>query len=272
MEYKLPTHNIPISLVADIIIFLNIHPTSSLTEISQFVDKSTSYVRSGIKIAILLGMLKKTDDKYEINKDCTTFLGRTPTEKRKVNLVRKYIQQWEPFLTFINLVLNNNSLEQASRKVYYMFKFENKDPNFLKKLFIYWGKSTNIFIVEDGILNLDKEITKEPEKDIDIKLGLNEDMSVRIKIISILGEQVFNFLKHDEIEELVSAYQKINIDPRNSVECSGRAFEDFLRSIALKVNIDVKRSNGINQIVNKLYNNKDSSGNHCNTIHSKHFK
>lgn len=59
------------------------------------------------------------------------------------------------------------------------------------------------------------------------------------------------------------------IDARGAIECAGRAFEDFLRRTASTVGVDVSGKNGIGQVINALYNNRNASGIIENKIHNK---
>ena len=68
---------------------------------------------------------------------------------------------------------------------------------------------------------------------------------------------------------MVNGYKKCEIDARGAIECAGRAFEDFMRRISLYVGVNVSVKNGIGQVVNALYNNKDGAGVLDNKLHSK---
>lgn len=88
-------------------------------------------------------------------------------------------------------------------------------------------------------------------------------------ISDILSTDIFSTLTLAEVEELVDAYQKCSTDARGAIECAGRAFEDFLRRIAPMIGIDVRRKNGIAEVINALYNNRNASNINYNKIHSK---
>lgn len=85
----------------------------------------------------------------------------------------------------------------------------------------------------------------------------------------MLSTDIFSTLTSAEVEELVAAYKKCPADARGSIECAGRAFEDFLRRIAPTVGIDVSRKNGIAEVINALFNNRDASNVNYNKIHNK---
>jgi len=272
MVYKLPSHNVPLMLVADIVTFLGTCPNGTVEQICSYTGKSVSYVNSGLAVASMLGMVRKNEKGLiEVPKECSTLLGRTPNQETKITVIRKYVQQWDPFILFIRFCLNGDSLDDASRKVYVLFDFQGKDAGFLEKLLLSWGNTTGVFCINNGRLALSDEIdieAKSISKDI---LSLDTDIAVRLEIAKILGEEIFYYLGEDEICELIDAYKKQENDPRGSIECAGRAFEDFLRQISIDVGIDVTEANGIGQVINKLYNNKDNKGILNNKVHYKHF-
>jgi len=272
MSYKLPSHNVPLILVADIVVFISMCPNSTIEKICNFTGKSSSYVRSGLAIAKILGITIQQDDGLiEVTKECSSLLGRTPNIETKITVMRKYLQQWEPFILFIKFCLNDNSLNEASRKVYVLYDFQGKGPDFLKNLLLSWGTTTEIFSFDDNTLTLSKEInikTKNISKDI---LSLDEDIAIRLEVANILGGESFSYLSHDEVYELIDAFKKQNKDPRGAIECAGRAFEDFLRRISIDVGIDASKAIGIGQVINRLYNNKNGKGLLDNKVHYKHY-
>lgn len=266
MFNKLPSHNVPLVLIADVLCYLiNYNSSPSTEELRRFTGKSEAYIRSSISICKLLNVINEDGciDKYAES------LGRTPDDDLKINVMRKFIQEYEPFITFIQYHLNGATLEESARKVYVSYKFEGKDHVFLKDLFLSWGTTTGIFSnTTEGII-LDEKIQKQYAAIDRLEVNLTEDIAIRLYISNRLGDEIFSKLTSAEVSELVDAYLKCSNDARGSIECAGRAFEDFLRRMALSVKIDVSRKNGISEVTNALYNNRDASNVNHNMIHSK---
>lgn len=267
MAYSLPTHNIPIDLVIDIVTYINKKPNYILKDVSEYVGCNEMYTRSGINIAKLLGIL---DDERNVDAYINT-IGTTPNESVKLDTMRKYIQEFEPFVTFIQFMLNDNSPADSARKVYTLYEFTGKDSTFLMNLFTSWGKTTGIFRVQRGNIEISEEVSTSLKKIEIIDLELNDDMAIRVYINQRLGDDVFPNMTPAEITELTDAFKKHETDPRGSIECAGRAFEDFLRRTAVVVGVDVTGKNGIGQIINTLYNNKDAAGTLQNKVHNKQY-
>jgi len=265
MSTRLPSHNVPLLLIADVLCYINNNSSSNIEGLRRFTSKSESYIRSCLAICKLLSII---DEEENINSFANS-LGRTPNNELKLNVMRKFIQEYEPFITFIQYHLNGAALEESARKVYVACKFEGKDHNFLKDLFISWGTATGIFTIAANVITLEETIRTQLSVINTLNLNLADDMAIRINISDTLSADIFSTLTSAEVEELVDAYKKCSADARGSIECAGRAFEDFLRRIAPTVGIDVSRKNGIAEVINALFNNRDTSNVNHNKIHNK---
>jgi hypothetical protein len=264
----LPSHNISLFLVADIVTYINKRPNVLQKDICAYTGKSEPYVRSGIRIGRLLGIIN--DEGYKVD-EYADILGNAPNDDLKLSVMRKYIQAYEPFVMFIQFCINDNYIADSARKVYTLFSYEGSGHIFLKDLFMSWGTTTGIFIQKSDNIELIDNISVNLQTLVTNDIDLDSDMAIRLYIIERLGTEIFATMKPAEIDELTDALKKYLIDQRSAIECAGRAFEDFLRRTSEKVGIDVSNKNGIGQVIARLYNNKDSEGILMNKIHSKHY-
>ncbi|MEA4963809.1 hypothetical protein [Lutispora sp.] len=265
MSTRFPSHNVPLLLIADVLCYINNYSSSNIEELRHFTNKSEAYIRSCLAICKLLSIIGEDGN---VNSFANT-LGRTPNDELKLNVMRKFIQEYEPFITFIQYHLNGTTLEESARKVYVSYRFEGKDHSFLKDLFISWGTTTGIFTHTANDIILEETIRTQLSEINTLNINLDDDMAIRIHIGNILSADIFSTLSSAEVEELVDAYIKCSIDARGAIECAGRAFEDFLRRTASIVGVDVSGKNGIGQVINALYNNRNASGVLKNKIHNK---
>ena len=265
MKNKLPSHNVPLPLVADVACYIYNTGSSALEELKSFTNKSEAYIRSCLAVCRLLDII----DSAGAVSAYINALGKTPNEQLKLDVLRKFIQEFDPFVTFIQYHLNGETLNDSARKVYTSFRFDGKDYLFLKDLFMSWGVATGIFIPSQNSFVLNNSIHEKVYAYASIDFNLDDDMAIRMYIGSVLGTDIFSSLQPSEVAELVGAFKKCESDARGSIECAGRAFEDFLRRISIIVHVDVSGKNGIGQVINTLYNNKNFSGMLDNKIHSK---
>lgn len=184
MFKRLPSHNVPLLLVADVVCFIvNSNGSVDIGELKKFTKKSEAYIRSCITICKMLNII---DEDGTISSFAHK-LGRTPSEELRLNVMRKFVQEYDPFVTFIQYHLNDSSLEEAARKVYAMYRFEGKNDSFLKDVFMAWGSTVGIFAkAADGFVIV--ETIRNQLSDITpIVFSLDDDMAIRIYIADILG-------------------------------------------------------------------------------------
>lgn len=132
-----------------------------------------------------------------------------------------------------------------------------------------WGTATGIYTHTTNDIIIEETIRTQLSEINTLNINLDDDMAIRIYIGDILCADIFSTLTSTEVEELVDAYKKCTTDARDAIECAGRAFEDFLRRTATMVGVDVSGKNGIGQVINTLYNNRNASGINENKIHNK---
>lgn len=89
MGNKLPSHNVPLLLVADIICYINNNISYDIKKLQNFTSKSVAYVRSSLAICKLLNVI---DEDENINQFADT-LGKTPNDEIKVAVMRKFIHK-----------------------------------------------------------------------------------------------------------------------------------------------------------------------------------
>lgn len=268
---QLPSHKIPLLKVSEIIELLYYKNDANISEISEYANIGTSYTRAGIKIGILLNIIQEdTKDSYKLDTDVENYISKSSNKNNRFNMMKHYLQKWKPFISFINFSLQGYSQEEAISKVNVLYELNCDNTEFLLQLFITWGKELEIFEFSSDKIQLSPklEIAYKTSNEIVV---LEDNIATRLYIINSLGQATFNFLQDDEIKLLIEAYTKIQTNPNDSVHTTGKVVEDFLRSISKDTEVNVKEKNGINQLVNALYNYRNSIGKQENKIHSKQY-
>lgn len=267
-DLQLPSHNVSVNLIMEVVLRCS-HGVADIQALESYTGKTGSYLKSAIVSALTLGMIEYNDGTYSTFKECSEFLTAAPTEEMKLFTFRKWLQKWEPFTLFFKYLISGDLPEVSARKITSFFSM-NKSPKAISQLFMLWAKSAGIITSEGNIIDIDYKLD---EKEIKKNMTDNmlNDVQSRLYLINVLGDDVFNWLKHEEIEELIAALLKYKNDSRSAIECAGRAYEDVLRRISIHEGINVSKLNGITQVSNQLYNNKDAMGKLNNRIHSKHF-
>ena len=184
MFKKLPSNNVPLMVVADVACFLaNNNNIIDIEVLKKFTNKSEPYIRSSISICKLLNII---DEDGRID-PFVSQLGKTPNEELRLNMLRKFVQEYEPFVTFVQYHLNDASIDEAARKVYVLYGFEGKDAAFLRELFMTWGTCVGILMKEGFGFTVAKAIESQLTTMNPILFSLDEDMAIIIYIYNILG-------------------------------------------------------------------------------------
>jgi hypothetical protein len=243
---------------------------ATIKNLIDYTGKSKAYVQGALTAAISIGLIIETSaEQYVANKECATMLTNVPPENLKIEIFRSWLQRFEPFILFMRYVSSGDSTSIAAKKMC-SFYILNRPVDSIEKLLVAWGKGTGILdnggkscickFQTFGFANID-ELRTNSERDIAIRVYLTESLTA----------EVYAWLEHDEIEELVSGLKKYLTDPRGAIECACRAFEDVLRRVACMHKLDVSKQNGISQVANYLYSRKDVGGNFQSSILAKQY-
>lgn len=265
---NLPNHNVSIALIMDSVARCSVKE-ASLAELVSYTGKSEGYVKSATTAATVLGMLFLTNDLYYCNTECHNDLDDVSTDEFRIQVFRKWLQRWEPYMLFIKYVSYGDSCVDAVRKLcsFYSFNIKHKA---IETLFNNWGKGSGILDNNGKVLSVQIDFINM--KDINqMKEEVTSDFNIRLYLVNALTEKVYKWLNIDEIDELVTSIIKYKNEPRIAIECAGRAYEDFLRRICLEVNLNAQKKNGISQVANHLYSSRDNLGNNISSIHSKQY-
>ncbi|MCM1501017.1 MAG: hypothetical protein NC124_21370 [Clostridium sp.] len=265
---NLPNHNVSISLIMNSVERCSVQK-ASLSELVSYTGKSEAYVKSAITAASVLGMIVISDDFYYCSDECNNDLDESATDDLKMQVFRKWLQKWDPYMLFVKYLSYGDSSADAVRKLCSFYNFNIKQKA-VETLFSNWGKGS-------GIIDGNGKVVSAPLAFFDVnglkqlKEEVSSDFNIRLYLINALTEKAYKWLNIDEIDELVTSILKYKNEPRIAMECAGRAYEDFLRRICLEVNLDAQKKNGISQVANHLYSSRDDLGNNISYIHSKQY-
>ncbi|MBN3895452.1 MAG: hypothetical protein HWQ41_09340 [Nostoc sp. NOS(2021)] len=245
----------------------------NLGSLEKYTGKSKPYVKSAVDAACLLGMIDNQDNGYFATvKECSELLTAKPSEELKVAVFRKWLQAWKPFILFLRHLAMGDSLEVSARRLTSFYSF-NKDVKAIFELLSLWSKTCNLIDAKGSLIIREYEIEIKELTD-DFSRDLLDDVGVRLYLNRVLGDEVFQWLTHSELEELVTSLLTYLDNPRSAIECSGRAYEDVLRRLSVEIGtIDIKKigaKSGISELANNvLYAYRDDSGTPYSFIHTK---
>jgi hypothetical protein len=267
-ESVLPRHLISMQMVLAVVEGVFHKHGASSSELARYSGKSEAYTDSAVLVARQLGMIYKLDEGgYAVTQECKGDLEGVSTVAKEV--FRKYLQRYQPFLSFMTFVTRGNTSDDAARKVSVIYSFGEKSE-FIRKLFERWGIAIGVLGKDPrkGVVPLVSQVEIDTEQVERIRKALDSEISAKIYLSERLGDEAFKYLHHDEIEELTTAIQKFPNDMRAAIESAGRAYEDFLRRLAQDHRVSVSKRRGIIEVANAL--RATSKG--IELIHDKHLR
>ena len=255
------------------IVIRSSHNGANLDSLARYTGKSKSYVKSAIDAACLLGMIRSKDDgSFVVVKECSKHLTDNPSEELKIAIFRKWLQAWEPFILFLRHLGLGDTSEVSARKLSSFYLF-NKEIKAISELLSLWAKTCGLIDAKGSLIVEEYELEVK-EFSNDFSKDLLDDVGARLYLNRVFGDEVFNWLTHSELEELVTGLLSYRTNPRSAIECAGRAYEDFLRRLSVDIGIiDTKKiatKSGISELANNiLYAYRDDSGATQSFIHTK---
>jgi len=215
---------------------------------------SEEYARKALDSATQLGMLTKTDQKYYPTNDISDF--PRASKEQKPFLFRKFLQRFDPFILFASLLGRGNLLDQAARKVGVIYSVE-AGPESIRFTLSNWGEYAQIIEAKKGkiVLKIETPILSA-EYIRELLEAMEHDIKARMYIATKLGDNVFGYMRQDEIDFLVKSIRTHQKSPRNSIDDAGRAFEDFLRRVLLDKEKDASDCKGITELAERMKGEK----------------
>ena len=267
-QIDFPSMTISISFLMDVV--CRCINGATISNLMDYTGKSSAYVKGAIISALSIGLITKTsEEQYFANGECAKVLTNVPTDEMKIEVFRIWLQRFEPFTLFMQYLSSGDPALNAAKKMCSFYTI-NRSVESIGKLLVLWGKGVGI-LDNAGKPHIPQFQTLSLVDADTLRKDNEQDIAIRIHLTESLSGEVFAWLDHDEIEELVSGIKKHSIDPRGSIECAGRAFEDILRRFADMLLLDTSKQNGISQVSNYLYSHRDADGNLQRSILAKQY-
>jgi len=230
------------------------HNGISPSEAADYADITEEYARRALESATQLGMLTKAELRYYATNEISD-VSRASKEQWPL-FFRKFLQRFDPFILSVSLIARGNSLDQAARKISVIYNINAAHQN-IKTTLANWGQYAGIIEGKKGAIVLKIETpTLSAEYIRELLDAMEHDIKARIYIATKLGENVFGYMRQDEIDFLVKSIRTHQASSRNSIDDAGRAFEDFLRRVLLEKGKNASDCKGITELAERMKGEK----------------
>ncbi len=247
-DYKIP--NVPADIIMEVMEGICLKNGMNVVEATAYIAKSKPYAQRALVMSEQLGMIVSVDSKFEAVGDAK-IITRANNDQWPV-IFGKFLQRFNPLILFTSLLSRGNSLKDSARKIKVIYDIDTSEDIIVNSL-VGWGQYAGILKKEKEKVellidteNLSAEYIRE------LLQAMENDVKARVYIANKLGDDVFGYMKQDELDYLVKAIREHQSDPRGAIDDAGRAFEDFLRRIADDKSIIVANCKGIQELADAL--------------------
>lgn len=225
-----PSYTVPPEDIVEAVFALSeLGSDASEKQVAEFTGQSERKAREAIKVLREIGIVAGEDD-YTLPIQYDDLVQQLPPEERNA-IIEEALISYQPFIDYATYLYQGYSSEQSAQKVHTAHDFSNKYEylqTYLERLGKYAGIISGDYELTVEIRDIPANSTTSIEN---LRDALNSKLEVRVYLDKVLGEDIMTFLDEDTKSDLTDAYIKHADAPRDSISATGRAFEDFLRSV-----------------------------------------
>lgn len=217
-------------------------------------DSSSYMLERSLRTCLDLKILVKSDQAFKIRPDMISEIRNCHVSGLSI-LFRKFLQDFAPFLLYVNLLSQGLSQLESAGFLRTLMKLDNSEKQIVAILNKWGNTSGALEKDESGSYKIPISDNILPRQYLDkLVESLNNEIGVKNFLIDILDRRTFTYLSEQSLDlnNITKALLEHEKSPRNSMFIGLSFFEFFLRKIAKELSIDVTTLNGIGGIVSKL--------------------
>lgn len=246
-------YDIPISTALSFLEATAANPNAGIDGIASFAGLSIYTARKAMPVLEELNLVSKgASGGYTCTIDGVR-RGLPAAAARQI--FRQALLAYRPFDLLTEGISLGETFPEAARKGGLMLGLNPPDSEGFKVL-VKWAKELDILRTSAAGVELAPELRVPPGGELAIisASDLESEVKARLYISGKLGRDILNFLDELDRKLLIDAALEYRTKPRESVEHSGQALEDFLRDIAKLKGYEgeAKKCNGAGQLASLL--------------------
>ena len=217
-------------------------------------DSPPNMLERSLKTCMDLKIITKSDQAFKIRPDVISEIRSCHVSGLPI-LFRKFLQDFPPFLLYVNLLSQGLTELESAGFLRTLMKLDNSEKQIVAILNKWGNTSGALEKDESGTYKIPISDNILPRQYLDkLVESLNNEIGVKNFLIDILDRRTFTYLSEQglDLNNITKALLEHEQNPRNSMFGGLSFFEFFLRKIAKDLPIDVTALNGIGSIVAKL--------------------
>ena len=272
MSIKIPETSGEMIISATEAIFY-IKPNFDIGLIGQYMHTAdVNAINAAIDGAVVLGFLRHQGPIFEPINDVLRIETHADSVGRKI-ILRQKLESFDAFRVFKERIFCGDSPLEAADRVKILFDISN-DSIKIKEIFLQWGIYANSFS-PDQIGNYKPTASHFLVNDyvISMNKSLESIEQARIFISNKLGDEIFNKMPQDVIDNLTSSLIRCHqkYEPRSEIVFAiGTSMEKVLAMVAVAspTKVNLSSAKGLIQMTNELRKNNIITSKHVGLINS----
>lgn len=259
---------VPIGTLAAFLEACAAHPSPDIEAVARFAGFSAATAKRALTSLETLGLVSHGSDGGDgIWRATADGVVRGMKKESAALVIRHALQGFRPFEALCEGLAIGEDAATASRKAALALGLNDVSSKRLAIL-LRWG--ADLGILEDGddglLLRPELKPGALPGAPFLTAADLESEARARLYDASHLGRDANNYMDETDRKLLADALLAYDTQPRDSVENTGQAVEDFLREVAGDKGLvsEAGKLNGIGQLANLLHTK--------GVIHSHHQK
>lgn len=252
-QYVIP--DVPIEICMHVSRMISISPKpldkNSILKGMDGIAK-TSYVDRSLALSQQLGMIDQTSDKkYVGNLSFKEDFSKTTLTDFPI-IARKALQNFAPFLLYIENISHGYDHAQSARIVSGIYELmDSTAVKFFKKSGIYCGLLEEL---DDGFVKLTNNILQDLDYLENLKIALKTDIESKSLISNLLSSDAFLYFSSKGIDfnRPAKALTEIKLDPKASLYKIFEFAELCLYALGMDMGARVQNANGIGELIDSI--------------------
>jgi len=237
------------------------HSTSSISFSSIAIALTTRYKENYLKQVIIaclqLNLLEVQGHEYVVNSKYRDSIKKATKEQLGI-FFRESLQNYSPFLMYADFISNRYSSKDSASMTKGIMKIKT-GLSIIEKSLRVWGMNAKLIINEQGKFRIPEGEKGLPANYVKELLdALDSEFRTKMFLINVLSAEVFNYLNTlgMDISDLAKALVAYEVDPKQSMHKALDFFETFLHKFGTEIHAKVQGKNGVNALVNELFDSK----------------
>jgi len=217
-----------------------------LKYISEYAQVGIESVKRAIILGEQLNFFIVDKDLIKLSPNCSSLLNHVDNNIQL--LFKEALFNYKPFILICDYLLNDETTEESVRKTKVVFEIDSN--------VVIIQKTMSSLCKCFGVKTLNKEEIGKLLSQSKVQYShinnvinsINDQLSAQLLISNKLGKGCYNTITDPERKLLCDALIKVTKNPANAIDDVSSAFESFLRRIGYSNQVNLEKSNGIDEI------------------------